>query len=172
MTDITRREVLKSGIILPILPLLPKLSEEEKYKTVYKFTTANLKSYLSDFGPALQEVKEKYTIQYKIGERISPKNGKIFAFSDLSSMKTWVNRCVITRGIEVRFFKCHGYDVIYNPRVQTTINILCIDTFWKYFDKNNIDHTPYFLLTKSNYTETKSNFVFCDSIKLIEELEI
>ncbi len=168
MTDITRRDLLKSGAVLPLLSVLVGTTKEfseqngelkSNESIVYKFTTLELKSFIDVFQFTGCGVKEKYTLQYKLNKEIFPKFGKLFAFSDFDSMKKWVGECVVKRdnNIKLRFFKCIAKNVV-TTYYQCSIDLDSMNYYWKKFDVTDHVHSQH------------RNVILCDSIKLIEEL--
>ncbi len=169
MTDITRRDLLKSGAVLPLLPVLvgttKEFSEQNRElksneSIVYKFTTLELKSFIDIFQFTGCGVKEKYTLQYELNKEIYPKFGKLFAFSELNSMKKWADECVKRdNNIKLRFFKCVAKNVI-TTYYQCGIDLHDMDYYWEKFNATNCIES----------FQKEQNVVLCDSIKLIEEL--
>lgn len=104
MTDITRRDLLKSGALVPVAPLLVGLLiKDEKYTIVYKATRRNLISFCSP---------NSCVIQYELNKWIEPKVGKIFAFDTLENVLFFKEQYNHLHGFnDFRIFEARAQDV-------------------------------------------------------------
>lgn len=119
----------------------------------YKVVTDNLKSIMSK----LHSFPEKYVTQYKIGEWTKPAiaNTKLFVFNDLAAARRF---SLMEDG---RLYSC---DVI-NPFEKTVgASFNFFDNFWKHEDVKYLCDRQYFM-------PLPNNTVFCDAVKLIEEIK-
>ena len=160
MVDITRRDLLKSSALVPIMPILIKPSVEKENTVVYKVTRNNLTSFCSP---------KNITIQYELNKWIKPKVGKIFAFANLNNGLTFQNSYRNLYGPnDFRLFKCMARNVKsikYMDRLYINDDVLFKDiiSWWKtrIFRINEL---------KDKFSWAPPGSVGVSEIKLIEEL--
>ncbi len=103
MTDITRRNLLKSSAMVPLLPYFPLISKDDKIEEeviVYKFIPEN-RSYWSG-------ATNPYCIKYNTDEWINSPCGKLFAFDTYENALNFRSNCI---------YKCIGKNVVECPKM-------------------------------------------------------
>lgn len=148
---LNRRDLLKIGAVTPIIPYIP--SKDRKVEIAYKVVTNDLKSWLC-WSTIVRKDIGKYAIDYKIGQWIYPKIGKIFVITEREK--------ALTSPFLINHYGCRLFRVEcinlsntiqYNPGI---VNDNSIERFWS---------------KELQYYDTEHDFIgLCDGIKLLEEL--
>lgn len=149
---INRRELLKSSIVIPLLPILPlDTIKDEEEKIYYKVVNSHNKS--ARWWP-----RNLSRIHYKINEWITPDIGKIFIFDTLK------NAIEFHYGFDnEKIYKC----VVKNPtKAEYYLNNSnsSIEDFWKNYNK------PTELAKINGVAEPPKGTIYCDAVKLLEEV--
>ncbi len=153
MTDITRRNLLKSSAMVPLLPYFPLMSEEIVKETiVYKFIPEN-RSYWSG-------ATNPYCIMYNTDEWINSTCGKLFAFDTYKNAINFMH---------MNIYKCIGKNVVECPKMLNCSIVSQISLHNKIFVKNlMIDFWNNKPVASQYICDTPPGTVGVESIKILE----